>query len=164
MNEIMNYGKQLLDSSNNIIKTGFIENYSEFNIDQIKLQNIINFDLYDYVICKKVNKTGFHMKWHIDDCAFIKHSKNNNVNNKISDRISIFYKNNPPEFSLIIYESKYGFDFTGGEIEFINGKIIKPDYGLYILFNSKIMHRVRKINSGERCCYLIKFYKKSINF
>ncbi len=161
MNEIVNYGKQLLNDSNNIVNTGFIENYSEFNINQIKSLNIIDFDLYDYIICKKVNESGFFMKWHIDDCAFIKHSKNTNVNNKICDRISIFYKNKPPEFSLIVYESKFGVDFTGGKLEFVNGQIIKPDYGLFVLFNSMHMHRVHKINSGKRICYLIKFYKKN---
>jgi hypothetical protein len=160
LNDVVNYGKQLLNNTNNTIKSGFISNYSEFNIEQIKNQNIINFDLYDYVICKKINETNFYMNWHIDDYAFIRHSKNKIVNNKISDRISIYHKQIPPQYSLIIYESKYGVDFTGGELEFVDGTKIKPDYGLYVLFNSIHMHRVNKINSGTRICYLIKFYKK----
>lgn len=155
-NDVVNYGKQLLNDTNKIIKCGFISDYSEFNIEQIKNQHIINFDLYDYVICKKTNETNFYMKWHIDDCAFMKHSKNKN-----SDRISIYYKKNPPEYSLIIYESKQGVDFTGGELEFVDGTKIKPDFGLYVLFNSMYMHRVNKINSGRGICYLIKFYKKN---
>jgi hypothetical protein len=158
MNAIMNYGKELLNDENKIIKTGYINNYDVFNIETIKKANIINFDLYDYVICKKINETGFSMKWHIDDCAFIKHSKKQNLfTNKITDKISI-YHNKLPKYSLIVYESKYNKDFTGGKLKFIDGTTIEPDYGLYVLFNSLHMHCVEKINSGSRICYLIKFY------
>ena len=161
MNEIINYGKQLLNNENKIIITGYIDNYNIFNIDIIKQLKIINFDLYDYIICKKINTSGFFMKWHIDDCAFIKHSKKNNLfNNKINNKLSIYYKNKIPKYSLIIYESKYNTDFTGGKLKFIDGTEIKPDIGLYVLFNSIHMHCVEKINSGSRICYLIKFYDK----
>ena len=146
---------------------GEISNYDEFYINLFS--NIISFDKYDYEIVKKTNNCEFYMNWHLDNALIVKNKKNTSNISKIlsdtscisiSDRHTLYYYARKPVYSLIIYESNYGIDFTGGTLEFIDGVIIKPKRGLYILFNSNEVHRVNKILSGTRVNYLVKFYEK----
>lgn len=164
------YGKKLLLNNNNIKnkrKTGIIKDYVNFNIDILKeiLDECNLFDIndYQYSIKSKQNKSNFEIKWHVHD-ACVNKTKNNQYNennlNFISDKQILYYKNphEKPKYSLIVYESNYNKDFTGGELVFADEYIIKPKRGLYILFDSREVHKVNKVRSGIRNNILIKFY------
>jgi hypothetical protein len=121
-----------------------------------------NFIKREVVYTTKLNKKGESMKWHCDDANIVSH-KSENINRfnnqiKISDKKSLFYPNKIPKYSLIIYGSNYGEDFTGGIIEFSDGTRIKPERNLCIFFDSREAHCVHKIKSGTRKLILIKFY------
>ena len=93
----------------------------------------------------------------------IKNKKNTEKKSEglsISDRHTLLYYIKKPIYTLIVYDSDYGVDFTGGTLEFIDGLIIKPKKGLYVFFNSNEVHRVNRILSGSRINYLVKFYLK----
>ncbi len=142
-------------------KIGIIDEYTTFDIKLFR--DVIDFDNYDYEIVKKTNTNGFFMNWHLDNALVVKNKKTDEKNpNKlyISDRHTLHYYLKKPIFSLLVYESDYKKDFYGGTLEFIDGEIIKPKKGMYVLFNSDELHKVNKILSGERTNYLIKFYKK----
>lgn len=158
----------LLDYCKNIFEKENLKSYrkiniiNDFTIDNLK--DIINIDEYNYDIIKKENIKGYYMNWHLDNAKVMNHKKNfigKTYNQQpISDRHAIYYYLKKPDFSLIIYNSTYNKDFTGGTLEFIDGLKIYPDKGLYILFDSREIHKVNKIKSGIRNSYLIKFYKK----
>lgn len=143
-------------------KIGIIENYTSFSGMTEKFKEIIDYEKFDYVICHKENTEGFFMKWHLDDAKVIDHNKNKS---KVHDQIYItetkaLYYKKKPIFSLIVYESDYNIDFTGGTLEFIDGTTIYPKKGMYVLFDSNELHKVNIIKSGIRSAYLIKFYAK----
>ncbi len=142
-------------------KIGIIDEYTTFDIKLFR--DVIDFDNYEYEIVKKTNTIGFFMNWHLDNALVIKNKKTDEKNPDkvyISDRHTLHYYIKKPIFSLLVYESDYKKDFNGGTLEFIDGEIIKPKKGMYVLFNSNELHKVNKILSGERTNYLIKFYKK----
>ena len=75
----------------------------------------------------------------------------------ISDKKMLVYREQKPTYTLMVYESSYGTDFDGGTLEFVDGTIIEPKRGMYILFDSREVHRLNEIISGERNSILIKF-------
>ena len=160
------YAKQIYEIYNlkENRKIGIISNYLEFKIEY--LSRIINIDKYNYDIIKKEQSKGYFMKWHFDNAKIIKHKPeliNNYIdenNIKISNKHILHYYIKKPIYTLIIYESDYDVDFTGGTLEFIDGTIIKPKKGLYVLFDSNELHKVNIMTSGKRINYLIKFYEK----
>lgn len=163
---LLAYAKNMFDIYNlkNERIIGYIDDYESFDINYFS--SIIKLDNYNYEISKKTNTEGFYMNWHLDNALVIKNKKNSNKSPilpeqiDISDRHRLHYFIKKPIYTLIVYESDYLIDFTGGTLEFIDGYIVKPKKGLYIFFNSNEVHRVNKILSGSRINYLIKFYKK----
>lgn len=161
---LVNYAKKTFDIENFKKKRniGIIETYAIFDVKLFA--DIIDLDNYDYEIVKKTNTTGFYMNWHLDNALVIKNKKNENKSSDkiyISDRHTLHYYIKKPIYTLIVYESDYEKDFLGGTLEFIDGLTIKPQKGLFVLFNSNELHKVNKIISGERTNYLIKFYEKN---
>ena len=57
-----------------------------------------------------------------------------------------------------MYLSNYLLDFQGGQLEFIDGTIIKPIKGDIIIFDSREIHRVNPLKSGIRNCIVMKLY------
>jgi hypothetical protein len=102
------------------------------------------------------------MNWHIDNAMIIKNKKENKslTGYELSNKYTLQYFIKKPVLTLIVYESDYNIDFTGGILEFIDGETVKPYRGTYILFDSNEAHKVSKILSGVRNNYLVKFYKK----
>ncbi len=164
MEHLLHYCRHLFEQNKLIEqrKIGKFSDYESFSLDHIR--TIIDIDAYDFTICEKRNLAGFSMKWHLDDASIVKHCKHRlpTHGNHIffSDRYTIYYPKKKPVYSLIVYESSYGIDFTGGELEFCDDTIIRPERGMYILFNSDELHCVHEIKSGIRNTYLIKFYPK----
>ena len=141
----------------------------------------INLESMHYKIISRNNTTGYSMKWHIDDGQIIdnilekqeimnqvplqtgcEHSpsqyKDSTNYIKISDNKSIFYKDIRPKYSLLYYESNYGNDFNGGKLEFADDTIVEPKKGMFIFFDSREVHKVSEIISGQRINTLVKFY------
>ena len=59
---------------------------------------------------------------------------------------------------MIIYETEYDKDFTGGELIFADDFVVIPKRGLYVLFDSCEVHKVNKVKTGIRNHVLVKFY------
>ena len=156
-------------------------NNNEFDIDidinnEVHINKIIDnaiksinktykLDEYEKKYFVKINESGFYMNWHCDDCAIIKHKKDfspSSNNYKLNDKYSLYINNNLPIYTMIIYLSDYNTDFTGGEFCFID-KTIFPTKNKVIVFDSREIHKVNKINSGIRKNILVKFYKKKID-
>jgi hypothetical protein len=163
-NALLSYARSMFNTYNlkKERRIGQIENYVNFDIELFA--DIINLCDYDYEIIKKTNIEGFYMNWHLDNALVIKNKKND-LSKKydslnISERHTLHYYIKKPIYTLIVYESDYGIDFTGGTLEFIDGIVVKPKKGTYVFFNSNEAHRVNKILSGSRINYLIKFYQK----
>ena len=146
-------------------KIGMIDDYESFDIGLFS--DVINFDEFDYEIIHKTNHAGYYMKWHLDNAKLISHKEAHMDKTvgpshiQISPKHTIHYYLRRPVFSLIVYESTYGKDFTGGTLEFIDHTIIKPMRGQYVFFNSNELHRVNRMLSGSRSSVLVKFYPKT---
>lgn len=175
MIQIEEYGKKILQSDVNI-KTERIFgkffpddlfDYSKESdiIEQVKQFNLsIDISKYDYKICVKEQNQGYQMKWHFDDGQIIKHNDTIESNKlkqiKISPKLYLYYPNQIPVYTIIIYFSDANKDFVGGELEFVDGYKLVPEKGSWVFFNSQWLHRVNRVISGKRNCVLIKFYKK----
>lgn len=165
MSKIEEYGKKILTKEiKNERIVGYLKNYNTFNMDTLnEIVNEINkFNLNDvtYYLKNKVHNVDDQMKWHVDDAIVMNVPSNNNYDDvKISENKQLVYHSQKPIYTLIIYESNYKDDFTGGELEFVDGYKFKPKKGAYIFFNSCEVHKLNKINSGMRKSILIKFYK-----
>jgi hypothetical protein len=147
-----------------ILTNDFILPSYDFDITSIK--DIIDYEKYRYEIIKKENKENYFMDWHFDNAKIIKNKKDF-IKNKlsdnqtvISDKYTINYYLEKPVYTLIIYTCDYDKDFIGGTLEFIDGHIIYPKYGLYVLFDSRELHKVNILKKGVRTHFLIKFYNK----
>jgi hypothetical protein len=165
MNNLFNYVKSNynIDELLRSVKIGYIEEY-----DTLSIKNIIDLDLldinkYEYEIIKKTKTKGFYMNWHLDNSAIIKHNKSsiNNIQGQIqiSDKHALHYYSRKPKYTLLIYESSYNENFTGGTLELIDGTIIYPQKNMYVFFDSNLPHKVNIITDGNRNNYLIKFYE-----
>jgi len=167
------YGSELLHSNPSIKRSrrhGMIDNFHKFDVKCINeiINEIINEcklfeeDAYHYKIYSRVHQKGYGMKWHVDD-AIVNTSSKTVFNIDIEDFItSKKYFHYPdavrPKYSLLIYLSSQGTDFVGGELELVDGTIFTPQKGMYVLFDSREVHKVNQVTSGTRKSILIKFY------
>ena len=163
MEHVKEYGIKILPKLSKRIIDYMPENIYSNSFEDIitYLSNYTGINLSNYKIykCIKENKTGFKMKWHVDDAQIIKHNKDNDYTDqiKISDKKSLNYSNKKPIYTCIIYFSDFNKDFTGGTLEFVD-QIIEPFKGMFVFFDSSEVHRVNLMTSGTRKNYLIKFY------
>jgi len=132
-----------------------IEMIINIAINEIKDKKNINLYEYSNRIIQRTNDIGFSMNWHIDDCSVYKHKQIFEPNQpKIKNKYTIFHMEPLPKYSMIIYLTD---NFIGGEFEFID-QLIKPKKYDVIFFDSREVHRVRKLRQGIRQNILIKFY------
>ena len=168
MDDLISYGKEILKEIEFKKVIGYIEDYKEFDIDYFR--RFIDIDDYDYEILEKTSDgvSGYFMKWHFDNASLIKHKSGfkfnvSNDDKQISTRHVLHYYLKKPIFTLIVYESEHGIDFTGGILEFVDGTCITPKCGTFVLFDSRELHRVsvcHNIEDKERKLRLVKFYSK----
>ena len=164
MSHLKNYGLKLIENNPNIVKSrivGFLEK-NFFDIKSIINLNLVDLNIYEYNVIRKVHAKDYTMKWHLNDAQIISHKKNAEIKDQefISSKKSIDYKGNIPEYSMIVYESDYDVDFKGGILEFCDGFKVYPKKNMYVFFDSRLVHMVHKILEGVRVNYLIKFYRK----
>lgn len=142
------HGKKILEeyslSSKRII--GEIENYDGFSNNLLSkiINTIPHFCLDDvtYYLKRITREKGFYIDWCVDESI-----------------ITNVSRHQPPIYSLVIYESNYGNDFDGGTLEFVDGTIIEPKRGMYVLFDSREVNRVNEVTDGVMDIILITFYK-----
>lgn len=164
MSHLKNYGLKLIENNPNIVKSrivGFLEK-KFFNIKSIINLNLVDLNIYDYNVIRKVQAKDYSMKWHLEDSQIIKYKKKAEIKDQefISPKKSIHYNDNIPEYSMIVYESDHDIDFKGGILEFCDGFKVYPKKNMYVFFDSRLVHMVHKILDGVRVNYLIKFYRK----
>jgi hypothetical protein len=127
-----------------------------------RVQSVTPIDLSSYTteIVSRSTQPGFFMKWHIDDVAVVKLSKTHTppaTAEIIGNRYLLFNNKKRPVYTAVIYLSKYGVDFTGGEFEFIDERIV-PRKNHVLFFDSREVHRVLPVKTGTRDTMLIKYY------
>jgi len=150
---IFNIGEYITDSNNT---NDTIEIAKKIIKQEFKL------DLFDHrmEIVERTNPVGFYLNWHIDDCAIHKHKTTGGKTNNdpLTDKFSLYHAKELPVFSMIIYFSTIDEDFTGGELEFVD-YVFKPRKYDVIIFDSREVHRVRRLRSGVRQNVLVKFFR-----
>lgn len=162
------YGKSKLETELDILEARHIvmlNDITEENcLDKINQLNLIDFEKYEIVSCRKEHTIGYFMKWHLDDAQFLKHNLNfkdqHNKQEIIHGKHCVYYPSRKPVYTAIVYFSNHGDDFNGGEFVFADGTKIKPSYGMCIIFDSREVHCVSRILKGNRICILHKFYDK----
>jgi hypothetical protein len=159
------HGKKVLEEENLTSKRiiGTFPNYTEFSPSVLIeiINQIPHFCINDttYYLKTRTHTTGFSMNWHIDDANIMNIPKDNMYSElAISDKKMLVYQEHKPLYTLMLYENNHGEDFTGGTLEFIDGTIIEPKKGKYVLFDSREVRRLNEIGSGERKSILINFY------
>ena len=110
----------------------------------------IQLDDYNYDISTRKTNNGYKMKYHRDNYMLRKF--------KNEYKFIPFDHSNIPTYTLIWYKNS---DFTGGTLEFLDKKIIKPCQNMFVFFDSNDIHRVNEQLSGERIIEIYKFYKMS---
>jgi len=147
--------------SSTYIKNIGLENIVKYDLKNKRKQFMVDFSSLDipklmselgfinYSCTYKENTKGFFMNYHLDGVQTFK------VNKKEFDMIT---KDELWKYTMIIYESDYQKDFSGGIFEFCDGERVFPKKGLCILFDSRDVHCVHQITKGTRKNYLIKIY------
>jgi hypothetical protein len=162
---IYQYGNRILSIYKPI---RFIYQLSDLRIEHI-VEVILKYkqiDLshYTYNKIERTSVEGFNLHWHVDDTVIVKIKKDSMIESsdtilnekyKLSNRTRNATR---PVFSIVVYLSEHGIDFTGGEFHFID-EIILPKKQMMIFFDSHEVHRVQKVTSGLRNAILYKFYK-----
>lgn len=143
----------------------------EVIIDFIKTTlGITDFDPAHVVIVhKSIPPQG--LKWHIDDCVINNRKEPPSYNleqyilleaNPEESKYRYLYFNTPtkrlPRFTILFYSSTFGEDFTGGELCLADGTKIQPQRGHGFLLDSREVHMVTPIKSGERRVSVVKIY------
>jgi hypothetical protein len=141
-----------------------LENNNPTNLfEQLKTLNNIDYENYFFKITKRNTESGYYQNWHIDGKRVFETRKGiicqTNPENKSKYVLHDIYKPTP-KYSILYYGSSYDIDFKGGQIEFINGKIIKPVKNQCIIFDSNLGHKVSLQTKGTRICYLIMLFEK----
>ena len=139
---------------------------SKYLEENIKLE-FPDFNDYEFEIVYRYNQNNnYNIKWHIDNCVFQKHPIKNiellhdlQIISRDEKYVYCIWKyNKVPKYTIIMYLSNYLLDFQGGQLEFIDGTIIKPTKGDIIIFDSREIHRVNLLKSGIRNCIVMKLY------
>ena len=130
---------------------------SEFNAEHV------------VIIHKTVPEPG--LKWHIDDCVINNRKEPPTYNleqyilleaNPTESKYRYLYFNTPtkrlPRYTLLFYSSTYGEDFTGGKLCLSDGAEILPVKGHGFLLDSREVHMVTPVKSGERRVSVVKIY------
>ena len=131
---------------------------------------ITDFDAEHIVIVHKtLPQTG--LKWHIDDCVINNRKAMPTYNleqyilleaNEAASKYRFLYFNTPtnrlPRYTLLFYSSTYGEDFTGGKLCLSDGMEVLPQRGHGFLIDSREVHMVTPVKTGERNVTVVKLY------
>lgn len=125
---------------------GIIHDYNGFKVSLLKElideYRLILFDDYDYCIKNMIYKEGEQLEWDSD----ARHVSEN-IENSVPE----------PKYSMIIFESDYNDDFSGGEFQF-KDKTILPKHGKFFVYDSREVYKINKITTGVCTYILVRFY------
>lgn len=169
------YGKSTLHKYKQVRQYFCLEDIEDVeNIENVikYIQNRVLFEYKTYKLVKRNSGIDFYMKWHIDDVAVMKTKRENiqniqnheNIQNNenheivLQGKYKLYHTSDRPVYTAIIYLSEHNKDFTGGEFEFVDEKII-PHKHYILFFDSREVHRVLPVKSGNRETLVIKFYR-----
>jgi hypothetical protein len=143
--DLKSYGQQLIVNNPEIQLKRYEGNIGDYHGFKVTLLECLIdeykkflFSDFDYCLNNHSIKCGENLSWHTDI---------NLSNNYVVE----------PKYSLIIFESEYNEDFTGGNFEFVNETII-PQYGKFIVFDSREVYKINDVFSGMNNYILIRFY------
>jgi len=121
------------------------------------------------IVHKTIPREG--LKWHIDDCAINNRKEPPTYNldqyiplevNPAESKYRYLYFNTPtkrlPRYTLLFYSSTYGEDFTGGKLCLSDGVEVLAQRGHGFLLDSREVHMVTPVKSGERRVSVVKIY------
>ena len=176
-NILLEYQKTIpksLRSITNISHTGFFKELEELSDDKIANffhENILKFPIpnifskdtkYEIVIRNHTESDKYSMNWHYDNKQLIKHKISNLQKIHSLQIVSMddkyiygLYCKIPIQFTIIIYLDTYNIDFKGGEFHF-HDKIVYPEKGTILIFNSNELHKVAPLTSGKRRAIVVK--------
>ena len=124
-------------------------------MDTVKSKLNIDLSQYETKITDRTNTDNFKLGFHKDGYRLDEFDKKRKKSDTYKWRC---ISDNPPIFSCLTYLNDFNIDFKGGTLEFIDGQLIKPKKGLFIFFNSKDIHRVNRLISGERKNKFLTFH------
>lgn len=121
------------------------------------------------IVHKTIPESG--LKWHIDDCVINNRKEPPTFNqeqyilletNSAESKYRYLYFNTPtkrlPRFTLLFYSSTFGEDFTGGKLCLSDGVEILPQRGHGLILDSREVHMVTPVKSGDRRVSVVKIY------
>ena len=121
------------------------------------------------IVHKTIPQPG--LKWHIDDCVINNRKEPPTFNleqyilleaNTAESKYRYLYFNTPtkrlPRMTLLFYSSTYGEDFMGGKLCLSDGVEILPQRGQGLLLDSREVHMVTPVKSGDRRVSVVKIY------
>lgn len=121
------------------------------------------------IVHKTIPQPG--LKWHIDDCVINNRKEPPSYNleqyilleaNPAESKYRYLYFNTPtkrlPRFTLLFYSSTYNVDFTGGKLCLSDGVEVLPQRGHGFILDSREVHMVTPVKSGERRVSVVKIY------
>jgi len=152
---IEEYGRALLEEHDVVSKRVFdiAPSYLVFTTDTLRniIRQISHFCIDDvtYYVERRVHGAGDFIDWSLDEAIL--------ANLECDDQKSESPRD-APVFTMIMFESNYGTDFEGGTIEFIDGTVVEPIAGKYVLFDSREVYRMNTITVGEQKSLFVRFY------
>lgn len=170
IDSLLVYGKRLLEENPEIIARRHIiqvDHHHDTTSDQLIQLIKQHFPIVNQHDCtfeckSKTNTKGFFMKPHVDDCQIvsnIKKTENLEKYIQVNDTKSLYRRNNLPIYTVLYYCSQSKIDFTGGKLVFADGLQIEPVKGMFIFFDSREVHYVTPVKSGERTNWIVKMYE-----
>jgi len=121
------------------------------------------------IVHKTIPQPG--LKWHIDDCVINNRKEPPSYNleqyilleaNPSESKYRYLYFNTPtkrlPRMTLLFYSSTYDVDFTGGKLCLSDGVEVLPEKGHGFLLDSREVHMVTPVKSGDRQVSVVKIY------
>ena len=152
------YGRNLLATSDVVSTrvTGVLPRYDITGFTHETLRTIFvdisTFCINDVTYCvhRDVYGAGYFEDWHMDDAI------KTNLDHRDDDSVT---PRQVPIFSMFIFEDTDGFEFEGGSIEFMDGTVVEPIPGTYIMFDSREVYRENRVTLGEQNRLFIRFYE-----
>ena len=169
IDSLLVYGRHLLEENPEIIAKRHIVCIDHNDIvtgDQlIQLIKqhfpIVNEHNFTFECKSKTNTEGFYMKPHVDDCQIVSNTKKTENLEKyihVNDTKCLYHRNNLPIYTVLYYCSQSKIDFTGGKLVFADGLQFEPVKGMFVFFDSREVHYVTPVKSGERTNWIVKMY------
>jgi hypothetical protein len=140
----------------------FIRSELQLEITEADAEHIV-------IVHKTIALSG--LKWHIDDCVINNRKEPPTYNleqyilleaNPAESKYRYLYFNTPtkrlPRYTLLFYSSTYGEDFTGGKLCLSDGIEVLAQRGYGFMLDSREVHMVTPVKSGERRVSIVKIY------